>query len=104
MVPRKVRTMKIRLSPLLTKAVESELDRAEQENAILDVYWLADKIQAAHPGENVAVEDIVAALLAGRGGIGAIEFTPRTGTILEVILSGPARDTVLEPDEELLSS
>lgn len=94
--------MKINLSPLLTTAVESELDRAEKENAILDVYGLADKIQAAHPSENVALEDIVAALLAGRGGISAIEFSPRSATILEIILPEPASDMVLESDEKLL--
>lgn len=94
--------MKFHLTPLLVEAVESELDRAEKDNAILDVYGLAAKIQAAHPAENVALEDIVSALLVGRAGIGAIEFAPRSAVIMEIILPGAACNGALRPGEELL--
>jgi hypothetical protein len=94
--------MKFHLSPPLAKAVESALDRAEKDNAILDVYGLAGKIQAAHPDENVALEDIVNALLVGRGGIGAIEFAPRPPTILEIVLPGPISASALPPGDEFL--
>ena len=96
--------MIVQLTPLLVKAVESELDLAEKDNVMLDVYGVAGKIQAAHPSENVAVEDIVSALLAGRGGIGAIELAPRSGAMLEIILPGPASADALASDEEVARS
>src|SRR5688572_2027875 len=96
--------MNIELSSALLQAISGELCKAEAENAILDVYCVAENIQKQHPSENVALEDIVQMLLTGRGGLGVIEFTPRSSTILEVIVPGPVTDTALGPDEEIVTS
>lgn len=96
--------MKITLTPCLKKAVAIELTRAEQENAILDVYGIATKIQAEHPHENVAWEDIVQALLSGRGDIRAIEFAERAPEIVEIILPAPEGDGALEADDEIVAA
>lgn len=81
--------MKIHLSPTLKQAIARELTMAADTNAILDVYGTATKVQAAHPEENVAWEDIVQALLAGRGNLQAIEFTERIPEVVEIVLHEP---------------
>jgi hypothetical protein len=40
------------------------------------------------PNENVALEDIISALLRGRGAIQAIGFTPPASSVLEVVMPG----------------
>jgi hypothetical protein len=88
--------MNIELSPTLLKAISAELSKAEAENAILDVYGVAENIQKQHPSENVALEDIVQKLLTGRGAVGVIEFTPRSPTILDVVMPGPVGESAAE--------
>jgi hypothetical protein len=78
--------MKIYWSPTLKGAIRDVLDRAEQDSGILDAYAAASHIQKELPDENVALEDIISALLLGRGSIRAIEFIPPTPTILEIVL------------------
>lgn len=82
--------MKINLTARLKQAITAELERVARDHAILDVYGVATRLQAEHPYENVAWEDIVQALLAGRGNIGAVEFAERAPEIVEIILPGPA--------------
>lgn len=94
--------MKITLTPELKTAIAAELTRIGQDNAILDVYGVASKLQTDHPDENVAWEDIVQALLAGRGDIQAIEFTERAPEVLEVILPGAISDMALGADEDVI--
>ena len=93
--------MNIELSPTLLQAIAAELCKAEAENAIFDVYGVAENIQKQHPSENVALEDIVQKLLAGRGAVGVIEFSPRSPTILDVVMPGPVRDKALGPGKGL---
>ncbi len=96
--------MKISLTPALRKAVAFELTKAQQENAILDVYGTATKIQAEYPNENVAWEDIVQALLSGRGDIRAIEFAERGPEIVEIILPGSSEDAAMDAAEEIAAA
>jgi hypothetical protein len=77
--------MNIHLSSTLKDAIRDVLERTEQDKGILDVYAAATKIQKQLPEENVALEDIISALLQGRGAIQAIEFSPST-EIVEVVL------------------
>ncbi|WP_162918609.1 hypothetical protein [Taklimakanibacter deserti] len=78
--------MNIHLSSTLKDAIRDVLERTERDKGILDVYAAATKIQEQLPEENVALEDIISALLLGRGAIQAIEFTPRAAGILEVVM------------------
>lgn len=80
--------MNIYLSPTLKDAIREVLERTERDNGILDAYAAAARIQSELPNENVALEDIISALLRGRGAIQAIEFSPPAGGILEVVMSG----------------
>jgi hypothetical protein len=76
--------MKIVLSNTLKNAIRKKLDDVERNNSILDAYKAAQDIQKAHPEENVALEDIMSAMMAGRGSIQAIEFSP-LNMVIEVI-------------------
>jgi hypothetical protein len=73
--------MKLKRCPTLVATVRQILENVEQNDGILDAYAAAEAVQRAHPNENVALEDIMEALLTGRGDIRAIEFTPRRMTI-----------------------
>lgn len=75
-------------SPTLKDAIRAVLERTEQEAGILDAYAAAATIQKQLPEENVALEDIIAALFRGRGSIRAIEFSPPSGGILEIVMPG----------------
>src|SRR5262245_48625266 len=94
-------TMIMNWSPTLRNAIREVLERVERDNGILDAYAAAIRIQKELPDENVALEDIISALLRGRGGIQAIEFTPPAGGILEVIMPDPSRrlDAQAEDDD-----
>ena len=89
-------------SPGLKDAIRKLLERVEQENGILDAYAAANKIQNDLPEENVALEDIISALLRGRGTIQAIEFAPPADRFLEVVMPAPRakRDLTTGDDEE----
>lgn len=80
--------MKMNWSSTLKDAIRDVLDRAERDHGILDAYAAATRIQNELPQENVALEDIIAALLCERGAIRVIEFSPPAASVLEVILPG----------------
>jgi hypothetical protein len=82
--------MYINWSSTLKDAIREILEQTEKENGILDAYAAGTRIQRNLPNENVALEDIISALLRGRGAIQAIEFTPPAGGVLEVVMPGPA--------------
>jgi len=77
--------MKITLSTTLRDAIRKVLDDVERNNGILDAYQAAQDIQKAYPEENIALEDIMSAMLSGRGSIQAIEFNPRD-VVIEVVM------------------
>lgn len=76
--------MKIPLSNKLRDAIRTVLEDVERNDGILDAYKAAEDIQKAYPEENVALEDIIAALMTGRGSIQAIEFNPRN-MVIEIV-------------------
>jgi hypothetical protein len=76
--------MKIAISNNLRDAIRTVLEDVERNEGILDAYKAAENIQKAYPEENVALEDIIAALMSGRGSIQAIEFNPRN-TVIEIV-------------------
>lgn len=80
--------MNMHWSPTLKDAIRNVLEHTEQEGGILDAYAAAAKIQRELPEENVALEDIISALLRGRGSIKAIEFSPPSAGILEIVMPG----------------
>jgi hypothetical protein len=80
--------MTMALSPRLKDAIRKMLDDIEGNGSFLNAYKCAAQIQMALPDENVDLEDIVAAMLAGRGGIQVIEFDP-PALIIDFILPLP---------------
>lgn len=68
--------MTIALSSRLKAAIRKVLNDIEMEGAFLDVYKAAAQVQTMVPDEPVDLEDIVAAMLAGRGSLQVIEFDP----------------------------
>ena len=83
--------MTIALSDRLKAAIRKVLDDTEANGGFLDAYKSAEQIQLALPDENVALEDIVEAMLAGRGGIQVIELNP-PALILDIIMPLPDED------------
>ena len=76
-----VTAMKLKRCPTLVATIRQILESVEQADGILDAYAAAEAVQRSHPEENIALEDIIEALLTGRGDVRAIEFTPRRMTI-----------------------
>jgi hypothetical protein len=76
--------MQIAISNNLRDTIRTVLEDVERNEGILDAYKAAEDIQTAYPEENVALEDIIAALMTGRGSIQAIEFNPRN-TVIEIV-------------------
>jgi hypothetical protein len=83
--------MTIALSDRLIIAIRKVLDDIEVNGSVLDVYKSAAQIQLALPDEMVDLEDIVAAMLAGRGNIQVIEFDPPA-----LIVPSPDKDETTE--------
>jgi hypothetical protein len=77
--------MTMALSPRLKDATRKMLDDIEANGSFLDAYKSAAEIQLAFPDETASLEDIVAALLAGRGSIQVIEFDP-PALIIDIIV------------------
>lgn len=95
--------MIINMSATLKDAIRDVLDRTERDNGILDAYGAAAKIQKELPSENVALEDIIAALMHGRGAIQAIEFTPPVrGIIVEIVMPGGETERNLARDDNVV--
>lgn len=81
--------MKITLSERMRDTIRAIEREAREAGSILDVYKAAQDVQKALPDENVALEDIVTALLRDtRAGFEAFEFDMR-GMILEVVTCVP---------------
>ena len=94
--------MTIALSDRLSAAIRKVLDDIEVNGGVLDVYKSAAQIQLALPDENVDLEDIVAAMLAGRGGIQVIEFDP-PALIIDIIVPLPDKDGPMEESQAVLN-
>jgi hypothetical protein len=87
--------MTIALSARLKAAIRKVLDDIEVKGGFLDAYKSARQIQLALPDENVDLEDIVAAMLAGRGAIPVIEFDP-PALIIDIIVPLPDAEDAME--------
>jgi hypothetical protein len=68
--------MNIRFSESLIHDMKQVLDETERRGDTLHAYNEAAGIQARNPQDNVALEDIVDALIRGAGRILAIELQP----------------------------
>ncbi|MGE3831897.1 MAG: hypothetical protein AB7F76_12955 [Parvibaculaceae bacterium] len=68
--------MNIRFSDALLRDVRQVLDQTERRGETLQAYEEAARIQARNPRDNVALEDIVDALIRGAGRIQAVELQP----------------------------
>ncbi len=68
--------MNIRFSESLIRDMKQVLDETERRGDTLHAYDEAAGIQARNPQDNVALEDIVDALIRGAGRILAIELQP----------------------------
>ena len=90
----------ITLSQQLRDAIAKARDDAARSGTILDAYKVAKKVQLTLPDENVAVEDIIAALVTSQNGrFGAVEFNP--GSMhLEIVISSPEGDGECVHQEE----
>jgi len=80
--------MNIRFSESLRRDLNHVLDETERRGDTLQAYQEAAKIQARNPQDNVALEDIVDALVRGAGRIHAVELQPPRA--LEVLIETPA--------------
>ena len=93
--------MTIALSDRLKDAIRRVLNDIEANGSFLDAYSAAIQIQLDLPDENVALEDIVAAMLAGRGSIQVIELDP-PALIIDFIWPVPDEDHSPEKSQALL--
>jgi hypothetical protein len=73
----------IQLSQCLRDVIVKARNDAARSTSILDAYKVAEEVQLALPEENVALEDIISALVIHGGCFEAIEFNPRT--MLEIV-------------------
>jgi hypothetical protein len=85
--------MDIRFSDALLRDVRRVLDETERRGETLQAYEEAARIQARNPNDNVALEDIVDALIRGAGRIHAIELQPPKSLEVLVELPAAARST-----------
>jgi len=92
--------MTMALSPRLQDATRKMLDHIEANGSFLDAYKSAAEIQLAFPDETASLEDIVAALLAGRGSIQVIEFDP-PALIIDIIVPLPDEDDETENPSQI---
>jgi hypothetical protein len=81
--------MNIRFSDALLRDVKHVLDETERRGETLQAYQEAARIQARNPADNVALEDIVDALIRGAGRILAVELQPPKA--LEVLIDMPVK-------------
>lgn len=83
--------MTIRFSDALRRDLKHVLEDTERHGETLHAYQEAARIQARNPADNVALEDIVDALIRGAGRILAIELQPPKA--LEVLIETPLTAT-----------
>lgn len=84
----------------LKAAIRKVLDDTEMSGAFLDAYKAAAEVQIMLPDEHVDLEDIVTAMLAGRGGLQVVEFDP-PALIIDITVAVPDED---DEAPELLAS
>ena len=77
-----------KFSQALTSDIRESLAVVEREDISLDAYRLAASIQRRNPFDNVALEDIVDAIIRHAVGIRAIELQPPGD--MEVAMIGEA--------------
>jgi hypothetical protein len=82
--------MDIRFSNSLLRDLKQVLDETERRGETLHAYREAARIQARHPEDNVALEDIVDALVQGAGRIAAIELQPPKTLEVAFVEGSPA--------------
>lgn len=61
--------MKINLSPAMRNSISVEVQKAQNDGGILDVGKVAEMIRRRHLDDNVALEDVAAALIAAGSGL-----------------------------------
>jgi hypothetical protein len=84
--------MMITLSERLRDAIAKARNNAARSGNILDVYKVANEVRREVPQENVALEDIIAALVMTHSSrFGAVEFDPGRMR-LELVISVPEGD------------
>jgi hypothetical protein len=81
--------MDIHFSDKMRADMKRVLDETERRGETLHAYEEAAMIQSRNPGDNVALEDIVDALIRGAGRILAVELQPPIS--LEVALVDQAQ-------------
>lgn len=81
--------MIVTLSQRMRDAIREVQRDAKDRCAVLDVYEAAQRVQRTLPQENVALEDIVTAILSNHSmGFEAFEFNMRR-MIIEVVVGEP---------------
>lgn len=80
------------VSQVIRAAIHARIQQAQGNGRFLNVYRAAQEIQDDHPGENVALEDIVSTLVDVAGGKSlALEFSNpglQEGIVLDFMLQG----------------
>lgn len=88
--------MVITLSERMRDAILKVQKEAREQCAILDIYRAAQDVQNSLPEENVALEDIITAMLSSHTmGFEAFEFDMR-GMIVEVVIREPEGASIAE--------
>jgi hypothetical protein len=67
-------TMKISISPSMQKTILNHVQAVREEGSVLDVHKAAEAIRLLHIEDNVALEDIVEALVLTAGSNVPIEL------------------------------
>ena len=83
------------LSPQMRSATIHVLRDAQQAKAIFDIYAAANALREALPQEFVMIDELVDWMIAHRGCIEAIEFSP-PGLIIDVLFSEEYGDALPE--------
>lgn len=68
------------LSKELKNSIEMHLLQARSKKIVLNIYRIAEEIQAENPSANVALEDIIEYIIQNSGSNFAIEFAPEWST------------------------
>jgi hypothetical protein len=66
--------MQIHISPSMHETIVNQVQRVREEKSILEIYKVAEGIRCLHIEDNIALEDIVEALLLEAGSKVAIHL------------------------------
>jgi hypothetical protein len=70
--------MPFAVTPTIQREINAIIDTISPDLGLVDIYLIAKKVQARHPADNVALEDIVAAVIDRARADGLpMEFNPR---------------------------